>query len=114
MEPTPFFQDYTPELQRGDGKIRRIPSLTGKTTEQVLLELGRPDVERVITLDEASDEFRCELLNWYPPDRPENQSVCFLEMSWKGKEFTTTIWFHKVAGSWRVLDTCRFRNDITF
>jgi hypothetical protein len=98
----------------GHAPVEKMPWLHGKTVEEVESILGSPSEEYSISLDQARDEFRCELLNYYPLDNPENAKVEFKELWWKRSRHTITVWFHRIGGQWLVLETCRWQKGITF
>jgi hypothetical protein len=98
----------------GHPPVEKMPFLHGKTTEQVESILGQPDETHLIGLGEIKDEFRCELLNYYSPDKVENKGVEFKELWWKRSRYTITVWFHRLNGQWVAIDSCRWKKGVVF
>lgn len=98
----------------GHAAVEKLPFLIGKTIDEVESILGTPDEVLTIPLDQVRDEFRCELLNYYSPTKPENKGIKFKELAWKRSRYTVTVWFHQVGERWVCLDTCRWRKGTVF
>lgn len=98
----------------GHAPVEKLSFLSGKSIDEVESILGAPDDDLIIPLAQVQDGFRCELLNFYSPKKPENKEVVFKELSWKRSRYTITVWFHNVGGRWLCLDTCRWRKGVAF
>ncbi len=98
------------------GPAEKVERFHGMTMDAVLAELG--EAKNTYTFNIPSegilDEFRIELHNTYPPDRPENASIAIKELHWEYLRYNLTVWFHQVGDEWVVLDTCRWHKDIRF
>ncbi len=109
--PEPLERLYGKMVHEASGKIN---GLHGKTIEQVTTELGNPNRRMLWTIGQCCDEFRCELLNVYPPDFPGNSSVPIKELWWKYPDYTLVVWFHRKNEDWIALDTCRWKKGVAF
>jgi hypothetical protein len=96
--------------------VEKVERLHGKTLEAVVAELG--DAKETYTFSMPTegtlDEFRIELHNTYPPNRPENADVVIKELHWEYLRYNLTVWFHLVDDKWVALDTCRWHKDMEF
>src|SRR5262245_61808929 len=50
-----------------DGPADKVIGLVGQTLEEVQKQLGLPNQEYEFSMGRGMDEFRCELMNTYPP-----------------------------------------------
>jgi len=96
--------------------VQVVERLHGKTLDAVLAELGKPANTHEFTMpvEGTLPEFRIELHNTYPPNRPENANVVIKELHWEELRYNIAVWFHRVGDAWVVLDTCRWRKDVRF
>ena len=98
----------------GRDVVQKVARLHGKSFAAVLKELGRPDYEDEFPMSQAYGEFRVELYNYYPREVPGNADVHIKELHWDYRRYHIAVWFHKVDGEWRVLDTCRWQEGVEF
>jgi hypothetical protein len=99
----------------GHEEVEKLPHLHRKTKSEVISELGRPDQSLTFTLaNSPGGEFRCELHNFYPFNRPEGVHLPIKELWWKHPEYTVVVWFQKVASEWVAFDSCRWKKGIEF
>lgn len=99
----------------GHGPVEKMPWLHGKSTKEVLAELGEPSREFEYTMGKSpGGEFRVELFNTYPPNDPKTADVRIKEMQWHRMRYHVAVWMHQVNGEWVVLDTCRWKEGIVF
>jgi hypothetical protein len=98
----------------GHDAVEKIPQLHAKSLDFVLEDLGEPDRRDEFPMTEAVGEFRVELFNTYPPDDPTATNVRIKELQWDYSRHHIAVWFHKVDGEWRALDTCRWKEGVHF
>ena len=84
------------------------------TRAQVISKFGAPERDETFPMSDAVGEFRVELFNTYPPNKPANASVKIEEMWWKDGDYWITLWLHQKNGDWKVLDSCRWHKDVRF
>lgn len=90
--------------------VEKLAHLHGKPIDEILAELGSPDVDWTYRMGEAGGEFRVELQSFYPLD----SRVPIRELVWKYRRYSVAVWFHQVEGRWTALDTCRWKQGIAF
>jgi hypothetical protein len=98
----------------GDRPVDKIPVLVGQKLEMVQEQLGIPNQEFEFSMGSGLDEFRCELLNTYPPGSPRSLGVRIKEWQWRYRGFTVAVWFHRLDGQWIALDSCRWKDGVVF
>ncbi len=97
-----------------DGPVDRLTALAGQSLEKIQEQFGRPNQEYEFSMGGSLDEFRCELMNKYPPGSIRSIGVRIKEWQWRYRGFTVAVWFHQSDGEWVVLDTCRWKDGIAF
>lgn len=97
-----------------NGQISKIPELKALSMDSVLQKYGKPEKNYSFKMKEPMHEFRVELLNFYPQDKPENRDVEIQELWWRDGDYNVTVWFHQIQGQWQVLDARRWHKDIEF
>lgn len=95
-------------------RVEKVPSIHGETLAEVLSEYGAPTDRTSFNMSQVPGEFRVELNNFYPPTAPHSAAVTIQELNWRYTPYTITAWFHKVDGTWVVLDTCRWKRGVQF
>ena len=98
--PPVVYLDYQPPEYPPNSGSEHLVGMNGKSLNAVIGQYGLPDKQFEISMDEALLEYRCEVLNWYPPDRPSNKNVRFLETMRLQGDYRVYMWFHRVDGSW--------------
>jgi hypothetical protein len=109
--------DVVPPVVAGPwphGPVDRVALLHGRTMRQIETELGPPNSTYEFSIGGSLDEFRCELMNVYPPHHPRSAGVRITEWTWQYAGFTVTLWFHRVDAEWIVLDSCRWKDGVAF
>ncbi len=86
----------------------------GKTATSVLEELGDPASDTTFPISQAYGEFRVGLFNFYPDFAGVDADVMIRECTWDQWRYRLTLWFHQEGGEWRVLDSCRYHEDVKF
>ena len=86
----------------------------GKTLKALQLIYGPPASTTVIDLDKGVPEFRVELLNDYPPNKPTSKGVKIFEHRYDYYTYHGTIWYHKVAHEWVALQAVTWSKSIEF
>jgi len=94
--------------------VSKLPQYHTLSRAAVISELGNPDKTFRYAMTNAVGEFRAPLLNTYPLTNPANTTVLIDELWWDDGGYWITLWLHKVAGQWVVLDSRRWRKDIVF
>lgn len=102
---------YVPEAP--PGAPDELPELHGKTDAQILAHLGPPTRKEAFTMGECCSEYDIELYNTYPPQMGHD-AVPIERWTWVYSGFTVALWFHKVEGTWTVLDTVRYGEGTEF
>lgn len=123
FEPSVFVKHFDGLIQEvpvvadrpwGDEPVDKLPALVGQTLANVQEQFGMPNQEYEFSMGGGIDEFRCELLNTYPPGSPRSWGVRIKEWQWRYQGFRMAVWFHRLGGQWVVLDTCRWKDGIAF
>jgi hypothetical protein len=94
--------------------VEKLSGFTGKTISELESTLGLPDSEILIPINDIRDEFRCEILNRYPPTSPANKGVKIKEVTWKRPDYTITAWFHQDGNKWLCVEAVRWQNNVVF
>ncbi|MCA9635535.1 MAG: hypothetical protein KC420_05810, partial [Myxococcales bacterium] len=102
-----------PGPPEGSSGVDEVKRLEGVGEAALLAELGEPTRRREFTMAECCTEFQIELLNTYPP-KSGHEAVVIREWTWTYEGYALTAWLHEVEGEWRVLDTCRYSDDVEF
>ncbi|HFE44156.1 MAG TPA: hypothetical protein ENJ18_01500 [Nannocystis exedens] len=93
--------------------VDELPRLHGQRAAELRAEFGEPDSKREFAMADCCTEFEIELYNTYPPNSGHDE-VKIREWTWKYGGYALTVWLHKQGDNWRVLDTCRYGNDVEF
>jgi hypothetical protein len=79
----------------------------------VIEELGPPTSKRELRMGDCCTEFEIELYNTYPPNAG-HEAVVIQQWTWAYDGYAVTLWFHPVEGTWTVLETSRYSDDVEF
>ena len=97
----------------GRGGTDELSELEGKTEAQLVERFGKPTHERAFAMADCCHEFEIELYNTYPPGKGHD-GVQIHEWTWDYDGYKLTVWTHKPAADWVVLDTIRYADDVEF
>lgn len=95
------------------GAPDELPELHGKTDAEILAHLGPPASNEAFTMGACCSEYDIELYNTYPPGQG-HEAVPIERWTWLYDGYVVALWFHKVEGTWTVLDTLRYGEGTEF
>lgn len=97
-------------------EVEELTRLHGKTEAAVIADLGAPTYSNVMTLKKGVTlpEFYIEVHNTYDPTDPGTEGVEIKELRWDRSGFTEAVFMHKSDGIWTVLESCRWKDGVTF
>lgn len=93
--------------------VDKLPHLRGRSQDGVIEELGPPTSKQELRMGDCCSEFEIELYNTYPPNSG-HEAVVIQQWTWAYDGYAVTLWFHLVAGTWTVLETSRYSDDVEF
>lgn len=95
------------------GAPDELPELHGQTDTQILAHMGPPTRKNAFVMGECCSEYDIELYNTYPPGKGHD-AVNIERWTWIYDGYIVALWFHKVEGTWTVLDTVRYDEGTDF
>lgn len=91
-----------------------LHALEGVSADEISRRFGPPTSSRSFTMAECCSEFSIELYNTYRPDDPSTAAVEIQQRDYDYDGYTMTLWLHAPQGSWVVLETSRYGDDVEF
>jgi len=94
--------------------IYTLDQLSGKSESVVILELGRPEIQREIKLNGNTrlHEYQFNLYKVFPDS--DKKEVAIKEYQWKKDSDTVVVWFAEREGAWTVVDTLGWSKTVKF
>lgn len=90
-------------------------SLIKSTQQELVKKLGEPAVKEKFAMKDAGpSEFRIELQNTYPLNKPKNLKIQIQEWTWNDGDKRLTIWLHQVKGKWVALNVFQWKTGMEF
>lgn len=99
-----------------DDGSKTLTKLHGLTEVEVTKKLGVPNSSELLTLHhgEMLPEFYIEIHNTYHPSDPKIEGVEIKELRWDRRGYSQSVFMHQVNGTWVVLDSCQWPDNIVF
>lgn len=104
--------------RRGPGPptngVDELRELHGLSEAQLVARLGQSGSQREFSMAECCTEFEIELNNTYRPERTDRAKIRIRALTWDYDGYRVTAWLHRAGGGWRVLDTIRYADGVSF
>ena len=97
-----------------EGQSARSLGLGSLTSAQVLARFGQPQRQGTFRVEELQGEFFAPIANTYPTTEPRNRGVPLQQWTWTSGDCILTVWFHRPAGTWQVVDDVYWHKDTAF
>jgi hypothetical protein len=94
--------------------VTRLSGLDGQSDTELDRMFGAPARKVTFRLGEKPDEFHVSLQNHYPLSVAGNAKVQVQEWTWENGKCRLTVWLHKPAANWVVLENLRYPSDAEF
>jgi hypothetical protein len=94
--------------------VTRLSGLDGQSDTELDRMFGAPARKEAFRLGEKPDEFHVSLQNHYPLSVAANAKVQVQEWTWENGKCRLTVWLHKPAATWVVLENLRYPSDAEF
>jgi len=94
--------------------VEELPHFHGKTEVEIIQALGQPDERHEVRPYEGLPEFYVEIHNTYPAGDPKSEGVVVRELRWNYARHHVSLFLHKPAGEWIVLDSVRWQKGVAF
>ena len=94
--------------------VTRLSGLDGQSDTELDRMFGAPARKETFRLGEKPDEFHVSLQNHYPLSVAGNAKVQVQEWTWENGKCRLTVWLHKPAANWVVLENLRYPSDAEF